>query len=362
MGWNWIHEPCGIVHGASAPAPPHNLGTGSGESGYGSGKGQKKVAGPDRAATLAAAVTPAAIAELRARGWAVLGPGLDLETATALRAELEELRVAGGLHPNKTAFGRPARTFVKPRVFEYDMHAAGADPVAVGRLARFRCAFDHASTELVDRLNELMPELGLARGSRAVVVKLQYNAGGGGCFPLHYDNPGLPNRRALTCLVYLNPSWAVGDGGELQLVPFCDDSVQIAPLHGRVVLFKSDSVLHRVLPAVRPRYCFTVWLDVDPATGEVERPLPPPAIASGNIAAIAEWYRRGPQQRALSRSVYREAYEKSLIECQGEGAPCMVAEHHAAVGGMQSNPKLAELIEQLRAYAQTRTEWTYAGP
>lgn len=43
--------------------------------------------------------------------------------------------------------------------------------------------------------------LGLAKGTKAVTVKLQYNDGGGGCFPLHYDNPGRPNNRVVTCLV-----------------------------------------------------------------------------------------------------------------------------------------------------------------
>ena len=37
--------------------------------------------------------------------------------------------------------------------------------------------------------------------------------------------------------------------------------VVIPPLHDLVVLFHSDRVLHRVLPANAPRCCFTIWLD-----------------------------------------------------------------------------------------------------
>lgn len=60
-------------------------------------------------------------------------------------------------------------------------------------------------------------------------------AGSGGCFPLHYDNPGPPNKRALTCLLYLNPDWKDGDGGELCLTPFLGKEKVIAPLLDRMV-------------------------------------------------------------------------------------------------------------------------------
>lgn len=60
-------------------------------------------------------------------------------------------------------------------------------------------------------------------------------AGSGGCFPLHYDNPGPPNKRALTCLLYLNPDWKEGDGGEVCLRPFLGKEKAIAPLLDRLV-------------------------------------------------------------------------------------------------------------------------------
>ena len=60
-------------------------------------------------------------------------------------------------------------------------------------------------------------------------------SGSGGCFPCHYDNPGPPNKRALTCLLYLNPTWKEGDGGEVCLRPFLDKEKAIAPLLDRLV-------------------------------------------------------------------------------------------------------------------------------
>ena len=75
------------------------------------------------------------------------------------------------------------------------------------------------------------------------MLKVQFNEGHGGCFPVHYDNPARPNRRKLTALVYLNPEWAEGDGGELELYPFLERSVVITPLMNRLVLFESNLVL-----------------------------------------------------------------------------------------------------------------------
>jgi hypothetical protein len=75
------------------------------------------------------------------------------------------------------------------------------------------------------------------------------------------DNPGIPNKRQVTMLIYLNEHWEDGDGGEIVLQPFLERSVVIPPLMDRAVIFLSDVVLHRVLPANKPRYCFTIWID-----------------------------------------------------------------------------------------------------
>jgi len=83
--------------------------------------------------------------------------------------------------------------------------------------------------------------------------------GNGACFPLHYDNPGRPSKRKLTCLVYLNPDWKPGDGGELKLFPFLEEPITIEPKFDRCVIFVSDLILHRVLPCFAPRFCFTIW-------------------------------------------------------------------------------------------------------
>ena len=213
------------------------------------------------------------------------------------------------------------------------------------------------------------PRLHMPSCTRHARAVARYNDGGGGCFPLHYDNPGPPNRRKLTCLVYLNPAWVDGDGGELVVQQFGGETVVIPPLHDRLALFYSDRVLHHVLPARRPRYCFTVWIDGVEGSVNTDEDVLLRAkhlrVGSGasepsreDVAAAAERLRNSPLQRALSRSVYREAYERSLIECQGEGAPCMVEAHRDAVCAAEATPALNRLVGHLRTYSKdqpTRT-------
>jgi hypothetical protein len=43
-------------------------------------------------------------------------------------------------------------------------------------------------------------------------------------------------------LLYLNPDWKAGDGGELVLCPFMDTPVVIEPLMDRVVIFRVSHV------------------------------------------------------------------------------------------------------------------------
>ena len=79
--------------------------------------------------------------------------------------------------------------FTKPGIFEADMHDSALRELLPGFAAFFH------SDSLRDALAAQLPGLQLRSGTQSKVVKLQCNTGGGACFPLHYDNPGRPNRR-----------------------------------------------------------------------------------------------------------------------------------------------------------------------
>ena len=289
--------------------------------------------------------------------------------ASALRDEIRWLSRVGLVQPNRTHFANHAGErylFSKPHVFEADMHDANVRR-RVPALARF---FEDAAAALPDAFAEAdtraetsqtsqtstrpkFPPLSLlARGDAARTVKLQHNEGFGGCFPCHYDNPGGTSRRLLTCILYLNPGWAEGDGGELVLTPFLSRRVRVRPKHDRLAVFYSDRVCHSVEPARAERFCLTVWLDgvAGSVNTSEDTQLSLPASVLTDPDAVAETLRLSAAQRSLSRAVYAEAYRESLTRCMAGAAGCdeMLASHDAAVEATRGNMPLAALVEALR--------------
>eukprot|EP00941_MAST-03F_sp_MAST-3F-sp1_P005948 g5948.t1 len=110
---------------------------------------------------------------------------------------------------------------------------------------------------LIDHLNESLYNRNLLSMQTA---KVQLNEGLGGCFPWHYDTDPLIDARRITAILYLNDGWIEQDGGQLCLNPWPEPITQIEPLEGRVVLFSSPDLVHRVLPSKKARYCITFWL------------------------------------------------------------------------------------------------------
>ena len=230
-------------------------------------------------ARLAAHLTAARCDELLRLGYTVIDAFHGAEWSAALRAELLALAADGALLPNRTLFaspdGRPL-VFSKPHIFEADLHSPALAARFGGALREFGGWFDGSRERFAPAVSSRLPQLQLRAGDGARTVKLQRNAGGGS-FPLHYDNPGGPNARALTVLVYLNAAWAPGDGGELVLVPFLGAPVKLAPLMDRAVLFLSDRVLHGTVPSRTERLAVTTWIDGD-APREDGLRLPPSAL------------------------------------------------------------------------------------
>jgi hypothetical protein len=116
--------------------------------------------------------------------------------------------------------------------------------------------------------------LGLGLRDDEFNAKLAVTGPGGCAYPRHVDNVSPPpvggsmamttgwgrtddDARKLTAILYLNPDWKAGDGGELRL--YLDDDrdggggdgercVDLSPAGGRLVLFWSDEIPHEVLP------------------------------------------------------------------------------------------------------------------
>ncbi|XOV83507.1 MAG: 2OG-Fe(II) oxygenase [bacterium] len=80
-------------------------------------------------------------------------------------------------------------------------------------------------------------------------------------------NQQMLSERAVSLVLYLNPDWVPGHGGELVLYGR-DEQVlaQIAPCMGTIALFNSADFVHEVLPTHVPRLSIAGWFHRQPAS------------------------------------------------------------------------------------------------
>ena len=81
----------------------------------------------------------------------------------------------------------------------------------------------------------------------------------GSYYKRHLDQFKKDDHRKLSIICYLNQDWEKHHGGQLRIytsgVP-----VDILPIAGRMVCFRSDKLEHEVLPASRVRLSLTGWI------------------------------------------------------------------------------------------------------
>ncbi|MDH5179304.1 MAG: 2OG-Fe(II) oxygenase [Gammaproteobacteria bacterium] len=91
----------------------------------------------------------------------------------------------------------------------------------------------------------------------------------GAFYKKHLDAfQGSSNRR-LTTILYLNPGWQTGDGGELLLYAADNQTLleTVQPTFGSMVIFLSEEFPHEVLPVNTSRYSLTGWFRINTSTG-----------------------------------------------------------------------------------------------
>jgi hypothetical protein len=272
-------------------------------------------------------------------GYIIIDNFLSPDWASSLLRECQRLR-KDGFAQHRFKFGN--EFYEKPNIYEIDLE----DERSREGSAELSYLYSHAAPELVLCLKSTFPSLNLE--NRQPAIKMQYNSGNGGCFPFHYDNPGPPSRRQLTCVVYLNPDWVEGDGGEIVLWPFLQQPVTISPRMNRAVLFRSDLILHRVLPSTKERYCFTIWCDGATVNGNNDVLLTRDNLQYPTYDSAVAFFQSSPLQRVLSRAVYDREYEDSLMQCVGGtvGETPMIAQHRSSVAAIEA--KLKPLIDEFR--------------
>ena len=121
--------------------------------------------------------------------------------------------------------------------------------------------------DLIERLETLKLEL-----NRELFLGLDRFEFHLACYPkgqhyeAHFDqsrqSPNLTSPRVLSFVLYLNESWLPADEGELVILDPEKPQVEIAqifPDGGRLVLFRSDVILHEVRAPNRERWSLTGW-------------------------------------------------------------------------------------------------------
>ena len=77
----------------------------------------------------------------------------------------------------------------------------------------------------------------------------------------HVDQFKNEKGRKYSIVLYLNEDWKKEDGGLLSLYPKAGEQINISPLGGRMVLFRSDEMEHEVYPSfTRERNSIAGWL------------------------------------------------------------------------------------------------------
>ena len=156
---------------------------------------------------------------------------------------------------------------------------SGVSPSGARRGDRFITAFDErlsddaGSWRALRSLHEKLRAFGFALGARMRSIRLTHSGdtlfacfpGNGALYGPHYDG-GPHDSRKLTMILYVNADWRAEDGGALMIYDAgaatangqkCWRSVQ--PLAGRLVVFRSDRVLHKVAAAHARRFALTAF-------------------------------------------------------------------------------------------------------
>lgn len=81
----------------------------------------------------------------------------------------------------------------------------------------------------------------------------------GSFYKRHLDQFKRDDHRKLSVICYLNKNWEATTGGQLRLhLP--EKAIDILPVAGKLVCFRSDQIEHEVLPATRERLSITGWI------------------------------------------------------------------------------------------------------
>jgi SM-20-related protein len=184
------------------------------------------------------------------QGWAVEAGCLGDEEALRLRQECQDASAQAEFRP--AGVGRGGTRAIRPEIrgdrvlWLQPAEASTGQAAYLDRLEALRLALNRRFF------------LGLSDFDGHFAIYPE-----GGFYTAHLDRHAGSDERQVTAILYLNPDWQPGDGGELKLWTTAGEKtgafVLIEPRMGTLVCFMAGDFWHEVLPAKRTRMSITGW-------------------------------------------------------------------------------------------------------
>jgi SM-20-related protein len=112
----------------------------------------------------------------------------------------------------------------------------------------------------IDRITEMMKFINRTLFLSLKDIELHLTVyPAGAYYKRHLDQFKPGDHRKLSVICYLNKDWTSGLGGQLRMY-LKSGSVDVLPISGRLVCFRSDLIEHEVLPSKRERMSITGWM------------------------------------------------------------------------------------------------------
>lgn len=190
------------------------------------------------------------LSDIDRQGWSVTPGFLASETAIRLMRECEEAWDNGEFR--KAGVGRGENLTIREDIRRDEVMWLQNDALSVEQQAYL------AELELLRLALNQRFFLGLFEFEGHFAIYPE-----GAFYKAHLDRHAGTSDRLVTVILYLNPDWQPGDGGELKLWTTPGDKdggfVLIEPRLGTLVCFLAGDFWHEVQPAKKTRMSITGW-------------------------------------------------------------------------------------------------------
>ncbi len=173
---------------------------------------------------------------------------LDETTLIGLRANLENYKQAGQMHPAGVGkkFDYQKNTMIRGDMIHW-IEKNPTNPYEALFLEKVSHFVDYLNKSCYTSINDV--EFHYA----------QYEPGS--FYKRHLDQFKSDKGRKFSLVIYLNEHWTASDGGNISLFVDENNVIDIYPIGGRVVFFRSDEMEHEVHPSfTRNRISIAGWL------------------------------------------------------------------------------------------------------